>query len=246
MCLGVDAAGQPADDDEPRSCELPAQAAGNGGAVARARARADDGDGRLRQQLRLRPAAEEQPRRRVVDRRAAAAGSPAPTEAGSGIRRPRAARDTRARRSARWKARQRPPRGGRIRCVPVSDAKTASASSDTRQLVGRAIGERLRHVLGPHGIGLRERGDRPRDPSDARVAAPGEVEAVGGAAQERVRFPVARRRLRREPLPRGGDPVRPRQRSVSLGAAASSSPRTRGIARTRSKRSRSARESLSR
>ena len=62
--------------------------------------------------------------------RAAAAGS---SGADRGTKRyPRAASRSRYARSSkrRSKARQRSPRGGRTRCVPVSEAKTASASSD--------------------------------------------------------------------------------------------------------------------
>ena len=56
-------------------------------------------------------------------------------------------------------------------------------------------------MLGAHGVGLREGGDRARDPADARVPAPGEVEAIGGAAQECVRLRFAWRQPRREQLP---------------------------------------------
>ncbi len=68
MRLGVDAARQPAHDDKPGSRELPAQAAGDRGAVPRACARADDRNRRLGQKLGLRQAAEEESRRRIVDR----------------------------------------------------------------------------------------------------------------------------------------------------------------------------------
>ena len=100
MRLGVDPAGEPADDDEPGGGELPAEAAGNRGAVARARARADDRHGRPRQQLGLRLAAQEEARPADRGSHAAAAGTRARSAAGSGARRQRAARDTRARRNA--------------------------------------------------------------------------------------------------------------------------------------------------
>ena len=68
MRLGVDAAREAAHDDEPGSRELPAEAARDRGAVARARARAHDRDGRLGEELGLGAAAQEEPRRRIVDR----------------------------------------------------------------------------------------------------------------------------------------------------------------------------------
>ena len=172
MRLGVDAAGEPAHDDEPGSRELPAQAAGDRGAVPGACARAHDRHRRLGEKLGLRQAAEEEPRRRIVDRseeRREVRRRPRRRSDAAAASRSRYARSSKRRSNAR----QRSPRGGRTRCVPVSEAKTASASSDTRELVRRAIGERLRHVLGSHRVGLRERGDRPRDPADARVAPSG-------------------------------------------------------------------------
>ena len=60
-------------------------------------------------------------------------------------------------------------------------------------------------MLGANRLGFRDGCDRPRDPPDACVAAPGQVEAIGGAAQERVSLGIARWRLRRKPLARDGD-----------------------------------------
>src|ERR1700751_1770954 len=55
----------------------------------------------------------------------------------------------------RSKARQRSARGALTRCVPVSEAKTASASSDIRELVGRAVRQGLRDVLRQHAFRAR-------------------------------------------------------------------------------------------
>ena len=68
MRLAVDAAGETADDDETRGGELAAEAARDLAAVGRAGTRADDRDGRPREQLDVGVAAQEEPRRRVVDR----------------------------------------------------------------------------------------------------------------------------------------------------------------------------------
>ena len=68
MGLGVDAAREAADDDETRRGEVATEAPRDCGAVPGARTGADDGDGSAREQLRLGLAAEEEPRRRVVDR----------------------------------------------------------------------------------------------------------------------------------------------------------------------------------
>ena len=66
--LGVDAAGEAADDDEPGGRELAAEAARDLAPVGGARTRADDRDRRSRQELDLGLAAQEEAGRRVVDR----------------------------------------------------------------------------------------------------------------------------------------------------------------------------------
>ena len=68
MRLAVDAAGEPADDDETRGGEIAAEAARDLAAVGGAGTCADDRDRRSRDQLRVGVAAQEEPRRRVVDR----------------------------------------------------------------------------------------------------------------------------------------------------------------------------------
>src|SRR5262249_8448199 len=99
--------------------------------------------------------------------------------------------------------RQRSPRGGRARWGPGSGAEAAGGGSETCKLVRRAVRECLGHVLRPYGLGLRKRGDRPRDPADARITAPRKVKAIGCPAQQCVRLAVARRRLPRQPVARG-------------------------------------------
>jgi hypothetical protein len=66
--LRVDAAREPADDDEPRRGEIAPEAARDLAPVRRARAGTDHRHRRPRQQLGLAGAAEEEARRRVVDR----------------------------------------------------------------------------------------------------------------------------------------------------------------------------------
>ena len=68
MRFGVDAARQPAHDDEPGRGELPPEAARDRGPVARGRPGSHDRDGRPREDLGLGAAPEEEARRRVVDR----------------------------------------------------------------------------------------------------------------------------------------------------------------------------------
>ena len=198
MRLAVDAAGEAADDDEPRRGELAAEAARDVGAVRRARASADDRDGRPREQRRP-------PRRRAG--RAAAAG-----------RRSRAA-------------------------AAGSDAARGRGRRSSLELPRRAVRQRLGDVLGRDRVGSRECCDRARHPGDARAAA------------RRERQPVdrARREARRPPAVRGAGgraraaTIRARTGSEdSPFAEASSTARGLGTVTTRSKRSRSARESLSR
>ena len=66
--LAVDTAREAADDDEPGRRELAPEHPRHLCAVGRAGARADDRDRRPREQLGSRAAAEEEARRRVVDR----------------------------------------------------------------------------------------------------------------------------------------------------------------------------------
>ena len=68
MGLGVDAAGETADDDETRSGEVAAEAAGDLPAVGRAGTRADDRDRGSGEQLGVCRTAEKEARRRIVDR----------------------------------------------------------------------------------------------------------------------------------------------------------------------------------
>ena len=68
MGLGVDAPCHPADDDETVRRELAAEAPCHLPTVRRARPRADDGHRRPREQLELGGPAQEEPRRRVVNR----------------------------------------------------------------------------------------------------------------------------------------------------------------------------------
>ncbi len=76
--LAVDAAGEPADDDEPGGRELPPQHAGDLRSVRRAGAGSDDGDCRPAQQLHLRRSAHEQARRADRGSSGAAAGTREP------------------------------------------------------------------------------------------------------------------------------------------------------------------------
>ena len=95
-----------------------------------------------------------------------------------------------------------------------------------RQLVRGAVGERLGDVLGPHGVGSRERGDRPRDPADAGVATSGEVEPVDGASEELVAsrsrdggLSASRSRAPRDALAHGGRRLARRRRELDAAHA---------------------------
>ena len=68
MRLAVDPAGHPAHDDETGGGELAGERARHRATVRRARSRTDDGHGRPVEERRLRRAAEEELRRRIVDR----------------------------------------------------------------------------------------------------------------------------------------------------------------------------------
>ncbi len=67
--LAVDPSRHSADHDEPCSRQLPPERTRHGSAVRRARARADHGDCTLREKLIASTAANEERRRRIVDRR---------------------------------------------------------------------------------------------------------------------------------------------------------------------------------
>ena len=112
---------------------------------------------------------------------------------------------------------------------------------------GRTVGERLREVLRQHRLCSSQRGDRTCDTSDPCPAA----------AREQAPARQHDRAARRPPrCGRRTSPSRSRSRAAitrartaadaSPGGDASSSARGRGIATTRSKRSRSARETFSR
>ena len=240
MRLGVDAAGEARYDDEPRSGELPAEAARDRRAVAGARASADDRDGRSSEKLGLRDAADEEPSRRIVDR----------TQQRREVRRrPRheavPARSellaVRALVEPPLKARQRWPRGGRIRCVPVSDAKTASASSDTREL-RPASGRRApppRARLAPSRTSASAaivRATRPTRawPRPERWSRSTARRRSSSASTSRER------RLRGEPLPRRRDTSGHRSRS-SHSARRQAPHRGRAASRGRGRSGRAAR-----
>ena len=170
---------------------------------------------------------------------AGAAGSRATSEAGSGSRRSEPL-EIRALVEAPFEGRQRSPRGGLTRCVPVSEAKTASASSRIRQLVGRPVGQGLGDVLGAHRVGLGERRDRARNPSDARVPAPGEMQPVGSAAEQGVglRIPRAAASSRAARAPRSRARRRP---PSSRSARKPAPPRARAASRAPGRSGRAAR-----
>ncbi len=248
MSLGVDSAREAADDDEPGRRQLSAEAARDLAAVGGAGSRTDDCDRRPRQQLDLGLASQEEPRRRVVDRVRRSGG-----KAGSERARKRnpsalSRASSAGASNARLKAANRALRGSPTRCASVAAANAASASSLTpRQLLRRAVRERLGDVLG-RDRRRRPRARRPsarrgrrapgRGPRAAAARPPGSSSSSASAVRrERRRRRAARARPRPAPhrLPRPRRARRPAPRA-----------RGRGTATTRSKRSSSARESLSR
>ena len=102
-------------------------------------------------------------------------------------------------------------------------------------------------MLGEHGVGARESCDRARDTRDASPTSSRQGNALDGAVEQRgCRLGAAEDVTVAQPLP---VPATTRALTVadgSPGGAASSSARGRGIATTRSNRSRSARDTFSR
>ena len=105
--------------------------------------------------------------------------------------------------------------------------------------------ERLGDVLGQDVVRPRERRDRSRDTRDSRASPARQREPVDRPVEELRRGGACDRARVGEPTARLQTRARTRS-DGSPGPAASSSARGRGIATTRSKRSRSARETLSR
>ena len=113
------------------------------------------------------------------------------------------------------------------------------------ELSRHPVGERLRDVLGQHGLRARERRDRLGHARDTGTAAPRERQPLDGAREQLVR----RRRSTRAASRAALELAETRSATAaegSAGGAASSCARGRGTVTTRSKRSSSARESLSR
>ena len=138
MRLGVDAAREAADDDEPGRGEVAREAPRDGRAVAGASARADDRHRRLREELEVRAARARTAPPAGRGSRAAAAGSRAPTARRTGSRAPRGRRGTRARRSgagtppsARRSAAERDASPSRTR-RPRARGQTSRSSSGER------------------------------------------------------------------------------------------------------------------
>ncbi len=253
MRLPVDAAGETADDDDPGRRELAGEPARDAGAVTGAAARTDDGDADSGGKRQGGLAADEQSRRRIVDRaqerRKPLVGAGEPAQAAfrepPAVAPPRRSRAGSGGSAARAAARPdgRPARRRRRR-APARGPRWSRRSR--RQLRRRPVGERLGDVLGQH-LGGTPRA-RPRSPRRAR---PGHGPARRAAAARRrgraapTPDPSARARLRRAaPAPaatRSATAAEP-----SPGAPESSWARGLGTVTTRSNRSSSARESLSR
>src|SRR5581483_6646495 len=243
--LCVHATGESADNDEPGRGELAPEGARDGCAVARAGAGADDGDGRAREQLRTGVAAQEEARRRVVDggeeRRKPGLG--AAEEAETGRSEPLAGgplvEAAHVAGPARAERRRDEMRSGLGRvqrerqlvhaassCGARYANASATCSGSTASAPARAAIVRARRATRA----------RPRPESASRsTALESSVSAAGtrcgGSLRSRARAASTRSRTAVDGSPAG---------------AASSEARARGTVRTRSKRSRSARESLSR
>ena len=172
--------------------------------------------------------------------RAAAAGTQSTNGPRSGARAPRA-RPERLLVEPRGERRQpaRAWRLGREHALP-------RGRSPALQLARRAVRQRLGHVLRQDGLGGCERRDRSRDPRHPRPAASREREALDGAVEQHVGLACPPERRPGQALSRLRHPGPHRRRRLARAPAASSSARGRGTATTRSKRSSSARESLSR
>ena len=245
--LGVDAARHARDDDETGARELPPERARDRRAVAGAGAGADDRDRGAAEELELRTAAHEETRRRIVDR------SQQRRERGC---RPGEEAKARARESLLVRARievpqVRPPAPPRRRAQEVrsglgredGECELRHAASSCR----RAICERLGHVLLADAIGAGERGDRARNARDPRAASTGQRQPVDGTGEQLVglrRYAGARAAASASRA--ADDALGDRLPTARPLRAASSTARGRGTVTTRSKRSSSARESLSR
>ena len=245
MRLAVDPARKAADDDEPGGGELPAEHARDARAVRRARPRADDRHRRRRQQLRVRrPRARRAP---AAGRgsRAAAAESPCRSAAENRRPRPRDRERTRRRRSRGGRPRSETRPAAARGCPSLRRRPRPRAPPSSGELGRCPIGERLGKVgridtsLSASAATVRATRAtraRPRAESGSRSVA-----RVSSSLASSVRLGAAslsRSRAATTRVRTGSD--------ASLGPAASSVARGRGTVTTRSKRSRSARESLSR
>ena len=185
--LAVDAAGEAADDDEARRGQLPAEQPRDLAAVRRAGAGADDRDRRPASSSRSALPAEEEPRRRVVDRaqQRREVGVGAADEAEAGAR--EALELGTRRRSAAWKAAKRALRGSSTTCASFAAANDASASS----LMPRAPSASGRRAPRRRARAARRPRRRAPRPSAPRARpAPGRARRAAGA---RPRGRAARR-----------------------------------------------------
>ncbi len=244
---------EPGDDDHARAGELAPERSSRPRRRTGARSRADDGDARPRQEFERSAPAHEEPDRRVVDHAEAMRIAVVPSARPSGHRAPPAAAGTRPRRSPAETRRTRRLRGADRRCDPVSAANIATARSLTpeaprsrRQLLRRAIGERLGEVLDSDEVGTGESGDRPCDGRDAGTSAAGERQPLDGAGEQLGGRVGQRRRCDRQALPRSERRGRAPAPSPRPAAPRAPPPRARGIVSARSKRSSNALESRSR
>ena len=137
--------------------------------------------------------------------------------------------------------------GDLARAAADSHARRVGAGewSRERQLRRRAVRERLRDVLRQDVRGAGEGRDRARDAGDAGAPRPlsGSRSTARSRSSEEA---VVRRGAARASRSAAAVDAVPHGRRRLAGPAASSSARGRGIATTRSNRSRSARETLSR
>ena len=172
------------------------------GAVLRARSCADDRDAGRSEELGRAAAPDEQPDRRVVDRRGAAPDSGGRSARPSGRSAPRAAAGTpprrrrgRTRRSARCAAPRAGDRRSRRRTSPPRGRRTQTRSSG--QLLRRPIGERLGEVLDADDLRApASAAIVPATRGDPGTAAAGEREPLDRPRQQlRGRVGERRRRL---------------------------------------------------
>ena len=246
MRLAVDASREPADDHEPGSGELAPERPRNGGAVGRARACPDDRDRRPVEQPASPP-----PRRNIPTGGSKIAGQR------SRERRRRAGEPANT-----PLAKERGDSAARRTCARTARTRRARLREHVGARLGRERGNgELAHASSSLGVRYESAsatcsGQTPSAPASAAIVRATRATRArprpesGSRSTARVEQLVGRRRAReaapREQLSRACDHALATAAEGSAGGAASSCARGRGTVTTRSKRSSSARESLSR